>query len=396
MSKTIYLAAVLALVLSCSPKRTGPGGDDDDTGSNGNGSNGLNGSACASDMITAEAIPLDIYIELDQSSSMADDSKWTSVTSALGTFVDQPGLDGMSVGLGYFAIETPPPVCATTSCMSSTDCGSAACGPCFQVDPTMPGSCLGAIAASLGGGGDSCSAADYETPSVEIAPLPGVAVAITNSISMHSPTTGTPTVQALQGALQHATMWASAHAGDAVVVVLATDGEPDDSCTPEDVPSVESVAMQGVNGSPSIRTFVIGVDDGTNLSDLNGIAAAGGTTSAYIVNAGGSAQQQFLDALNQIRHSVLGCTYQIPLPTSGTPDYQAVNVVYTPGNGGPPQTFPYVGTQAMCPAVPGNGWYYDNPTNPTQIILCSPTCSTVEADTAGSVAIALGCATVIE
>jgi len=260
--------------------------------------------------------------------------------------------------------------------------------------PNEPGACSGAFGQL--GGGDSCNAADYATPSVEIAPLPGVASAITASIGMHSPSTNTPTVQALQGALQHATGWATQHAGDAVVVVLATDGEPSDDCMPEDVPSVESVAMMGKNGSPSIRTFVIGVDDGTNLSDLNGIAAAGGTGSAYIVNAGSGAGQAFLDALNAIRHSVLGCTYQIPLPSNGDmPDFQAVNVVYTPGNGGSPETFPYVGSQAQCPAT-GNAWYYDNPTNPTQIILCSATCSTVEADTAGSVAIALGCATVIQ
>jgi len=388
MSRSIYFAATLALVLSCSPKRTGPGDDDDGNGSN--GSNGLNGSACASDMVTAQAIPLDIYIELDQSTSMGDSNKWTSVTGALASFVQQPASAGMSVGLGYFAVETPPPTCSTTSCTTSGDCGSAACGPCIA------NACVGAIAAGLGGGGDSCNAADYATPSVEIAALPGVAGAITSSIAMHSPTTGTPTVQALQGALQHATGWAMQHAGDAVVVVLATDGEPSDNCMPEDVPSVESVATMGKNGSPSIRTFVIGVDDGTNLSDLNGIAAAGGTGSAYIVNAGSGAGQAFLDALNAIRHSVLGCTYQIPLPSNGDmPDFQAVNVVYTPGNGGSPETFPYVGSQAQCPAT-GNAWYYDNPTNPTQIILCSATCSTVEADTAGSVAIALGCATVIQ
>jgi hypothetical protein len=91
---------------------------------------------------------------------------------------------------------------------------------------------------------------------------------------------------------------------------------------------------------------------------------------------------------------VLGCTYEIPLPSSGTPDYQEVNVIYTPGNGSP-QTIPNVADAAACPAT-GNAWYYDNPANPTQIILCTATCSVVEADTAGSVAIQLGCQTVIQ
>jgi hypothetical protein len=318
---------------------------------------------------------------------MSDNGKWGSVTNALETFVQQPNLDGMSIGLGYFAVETPPPVCATTSCTTNADCGSAACGPCFG------NACVGAVAAGLGGGGDSCNVADYTTPSVEIAPLPGVAGAIVSSIGMHSPTTGTPTVQALQGAIQHAQSWANMHAGDAVVVVLATDGEPSDNCTPEDISSVEGVATAGRMSSPGIRTFVIGV--GGDLANLNGIAAAGGTGSAFLVDTSANAQQQFLDALNAIRHAVLGCTYQIPLPTMGNPDFQAVNVIYTPGGGGMPQTLPYVGSQAQCPAT-GNGWYYDNAANPTQIILCSATCSVVAADTAGSVSIELGCATVIQ
>ncbi|HEY3806920.1 MAG TPA: vWA domain-containing protein [Kofleriaceae bacterium] len=391
MSKAIYVVATLALVLSCSPSRRGPGSGDDDDG-NGGGDAGNNiGSSCASDTITAQQIPLDIYIELDQSSSMSDDNKWSSVTSAIGQFVGQSGLDGVSIGLGYFAVQAPPPTCSTLTCTTNTDCGSAACGPCFTLG-SGAGECLGAYEALLGGA-DSCSAADYETPAVEFAPLPGVAGAITSSMTQHSPTTGTPTVQALTGALAHATSWANQHAGDAVVVVLATDGEPDDSCTPEDVPGVEAVATMGYAASPSIPTFVIGVGD--DLSDLDGIAAAGGTGSAFLVDTNANVLQQFLDAMNAIRHSVLGCTYQIPVPSSGMPDYQEVNVVYTPGGGGMPETIPNVADAAHCPAS-GNAWYYNNAANPTQIILCSATCGVVTADTAGSVGIQLGCSTVIE
>jgi hypothetical protein len=208
-------------------------------------------------------------------------------------------------------------------------------------------------------------------------------------MAMHGPSTATPTVQALEGAIQHAQSWAATHAGDAVVVVLATDGVPEDLCTPESVPDVESVATLGRMTAPGIRTFVIGV--GSELASLDGIAAAGGTGSAYLVDTSANANQQFLDALDAIHHSALGCTYQIPVAANVT----AVNVIYTPGGGGPAQTLPYVGSQAQCPAT-GNGWYYDNAANPTQIILCSATCSVVAADTAGSVAIELGCATVIQ
>jgi len=195
----------------------------------------------------------------------------------------------------------------------------------------------------------------------------------------------------LQGAIDHASAWATNHAGDAVVAVLATDGDPTECDTT--LADINAIAAAGVAATPKILTFVIGV--GSDLSNLNGIAAAGGTTSAFLVDTGGNVNQQFLDAMNAIRHAALGCTYQIPLPTDGsTPNFQEVNVEYTPGSGSQ-QTIPYVTDQGSCPSS-GNAWYYDNAANPTQIILCSATCGTIEADTAGQVNITLGCATIIQ
>ena len=49
---------------------------------------------------------------------------------------------------------------------------------------------------------------------------------------------------------------------------------------------------------------------------------------------------------------------------------------------------------ASCPAS-GDGWYYDNPAAPTQIILCPSTCTAVEGDMTGEVDVTLGCTTVI-
>ena len=336
-------------------------------------------------MVKADQVPLDLFIMLDQSGSMSDSvagggTKWQSVTSALDTFVQQPGLDGVSVGLQYFGVPPGGGTCSVLACNTDADCGASACGPCVS------NLCLG----YFGSASDSCTASDYATPAVEIAPLPGVASQITTSISMHSPTTGTPTSAALQGAIDHAKAWSTAHAGDAVVAVFATDGDPSECDT--DLGHINAIAAAGANAMPKILTFVIGV--GSSLSALNGIAAAGGTMQAFLVDTGGNVNQQFLDAMNQIRHSALGCVYQIPAPSSGgTPDYMEVNVVYTP-SGGSPETFPYVGSQANCPAS-GNGWYYNDANNPTQIILCTSTCGVVQADSMGEVDITLGCQTQI-
>lgn len=90
----------------------------------------------------------------------------------------------------------------------------------------------------------------------------------------------------------------------------------------------------------------------------------------------------------------LPCTFAIPTPPDGmTIDPTQVNFVYTP-TGGAPTTIPNVGSMAAC----GNaqGWYYDNPAMPTQIIVCPSTCTALEGDPTGGVSVAFGCATVID
>jgi hypothetical protein len=243
--------------------------------------------------------------------------------------------------------------------------------------------CLG------GGGGDSCTSADYAKPEVAIAPLPGVASAIVASLGAHSPTTGTPTSAALQGAIDYAKTWSTSHPGDVVIDVFATDGDPEECDT--NLTDIDAIAAAGANGTPKILTFVIGV--GSSLTNLNGIAAAGGTTSAFLVDTNGNANQQFLNALNQIRGTALVCNYAIPLPTTGNPDYNNVTVTYHPSSGGT-KTIPHVMDMAMCPAS-GDGWYYDNNASPMSIILCKPTCSTVTADQTGEVDIYTPCTVVV-
>jgi hypothetical protein len=89
----------------------------------------------------------------------------------------------------------------------------------------------------------------------------------------------------------------------------------------------------------------------------------------------------------------LPCVYDIPDPGMGMEiDPGAVNFIYTP-SGGSPQTIPNVGDMNGCT---GQGWYYDNPAAPTQIITCPATCNTLTGDPTGSVEVAFGCATVID
>jgi hypothetical protein len=314
-------------------------------------------AACASATSKATLQTLDMYVMLDQSGSMSDkaggDTKWQQVTSALQAFVSQPQLAGVGVGIQYFGL-----------------------GP-------------GGLPS---GGPSSCDAADYRVAEVEIAPLPGVAHAIIASMGAHSPATDTPTMPALQGAIDHATAWQQAHSDHVTVVVFATDGEPQSSCD-DNLADIDGVAAAGASSAQKILTFVIGV--GTSLSNLDGMAQAGGTGQAYLVDTGANAQQQFLDALNKIRGQALGCVYAIPLPEAGVAiDPGMVNVRYTPGDGSAPVTLPKVSGAGACPPS-GDAWYYDDAAAPTKIVLCDTSCKRISGDATATVDIVTGCATVV-
>jgi hypothetical protein len=349
----------------------GTGSISNGTGSNTGGSSGTFsgtgtgtgtgvGGGCATTTQQAQKIPLDMYIMLDQSGSMdlsvGNGTRWDAVTSALKTFIQQPQSAGLGVGIQFFGV-----------------------GP-----DTF---------------NDSCTASDYANPltpdgngqpGVEIATLPGNATALVNAINAHSPNTLTPTSAALQGLVDHAAAWQQAHPDHVVVAVFATDGDPTECDTNQS--NINAIAAAAFAGPQKIKTFVIGV--GSSLTALNGIASAGGTNMAYLVDTNPQASQAFLMALNAIQGSSLACNYIIPPPPMGQqPDYGALNVEYTPGGGGQPVLIPNVANQAACPAN-GNAWYYDNPAAPTQIIFCNATCNTLKQDTMGQIHIVLGCKTV--
>jgi hypothetical protein len=89
-----------------------------------------------------------------------------------------------------------------------------------------------------------------------------------------------------------------------------------------------------------------------------------------------------------VERSVLPCQYDIPTPGGEFEqiDPEEVNVLYTPA-GGAAQTLPNVLDSAACL---GREWYYDDPFNPTRVILCPQACG----DQDGTIDIEFGCDTV--
>jgi len=338
----------------------------------GGGTGGTGGSfdACAGAVYAAEGIPLDMLILLDQSGSMTNaegtSTRWDLVTNALRTFVEAPESAGIGVGIQYFPYPGPQVTCIATN--NPPGCS------CTGICPGL--SCLCFYSAG------SCDVATYAVPDVPIQPLPGVAPDIVASLANHAPSGGTPTTPALQGAMQYATSYAATQPSHKVIVVLATDGAPNDCSST--VTTVADVAAAGVASNPPIQTFVIGIGD---IANLDTIAQAGGTTRAFLVDAA-TAGQGLLNAMNTIRGSVASCSLQIPTPTGGgVIDFSRAELRYAPA-GGATEVVPRVTSAAECNSTTG-GWHYDNPSQPGAIELCPATCDRIRAG--GSLSVAVAC-----
>ncbi|MBK6691118.1 MAG: VWA domain-containing protein [Myxococcales bacterium] len=426
---------------------TGTGEGPDPFGPGGDGGTVIGGgelpNQCAADMQEAQQLPLDLYMMVDSSGSMADKTaggttKWADVQTALKAFVDDPASAGLGVGLEFFPslVAGVPEDCETDSactpaggscwyrracksksstqfvfCATDADCGAVA-GDCQDL-----GVCLGLIAS---GGGcfsdndclvlstcskpvkgycknrDSCAVADYASPSAAIGTLPGAAGNLKSLLTARGVSGLTPTGPALEGAIKGAKDHKAANPTHSVAVVLATDGFPTE-CSVTDIPSIANTAGAGFGAG--IKTFVIGVftkdEEAQAKTNLNQIAAKGGSGAAFVINTGQNVSQAFVQALNTIRGAALPCDYKLPVPASGKPDYSKVNVQYTSGTGQKTTIF-YVADAASCDPTSG-GWYYDTKPpagTPTKVIVCPKTCEGFKADPKAKVDIVQGCETV--
>jgi len=98
----------------------------------------------------------------------------------------------------------------------------------------------------------------------------------------------------------------------------------------------------------------------------------------------------FKDIATSIVNS-LACDLATPgASDAGVLDWSKVKLQYTPGAGGAgPATFQQVPGKASCGAV--DGFYYDDPKNPTKVTLCPASCSAVSTDKGAKLELLLGC-----
>jgi len=303
------------------------------------------GDGCVSLTAEAEIVPLDMVILLDRSGSMSTSDKWGSAVTAIKGFADTPGVFGMGLGLQYF----PPK------------------------------------------SGDECLPQTYQVLDVPLALLPGNASPIKISLLNTSPTGQTPMRSALEGVIGYMKSYVTQNPTHEGVVILVTDGDPG-GCTSNTVSTVAQVAMDGATVDPKVRTFVVGMT-GATFASLDTIAAAGGTTKSFNVGSGTGSSQALIAALDKIRASALACEYILPVPkpSEGQLDTESVEVVFTPGLNDPPVSIQKVTDPSLCGDISG-GFYYDDPSAPTRIVLCPASCDLIKGGSqSATVKVVLGC-----
>jgi hypothetical protein len=306
---------------------------------------------CVGNDFEGESVPLDIYVMFDTSGSMLNDvggmTRLKAVQDAATAFLRDPASRGIGVGIGYFGTQ---PI------------GSTSCEPSAYAQP------------------DVAVSTDHE--------------AVIASLAARMPTGETPTGAALRAACSYARDEKAAHPERALVILLMTDGKPEapvscaaGTCCPTLDDAVQATADCAA-GSRGIATYVLGV--GPELDNLNQIAAAGKTHSAYLVGDQ-NVTANVLSALNAIRgDAAIPCELSIPRPSDGSAlDYSRVNLVYST-SGCDFQAAYYVDSAASCDTA--GGWYYDDPNAPRAVELCPATCDDVSIPGA-SLRFSVGCAT---
>lgn len=321
----------------------GFGGGDTDGGNNNSSGN----VACAAQESAAERKPVKLLIALDQSGSMGgneNNQKWVPVTTALKAFLTESRSSGIAASMRLFP----------TSGQNDT--------PAFK-----------------------CTPENYSVPNVPMTDLPNAAPfsakLVANPSFKH-----TPTRAVLRATVADAKVVAAANPNAKVAIVLITDGAPA-GC--EDTPmgnDIDDVANEVKGTKATIPTYVIGVGA---VSNLNKVAQAGGPRDAFIValNDPSATQQQFFDAIDEIRGASISCEVTIPSPPTGqTLDPTKVNVNYTPTG----KAAQALGYDEKCA---GDGWHYDDKNAPKQVVLCPSTCAIAKADPTAKLALEFGCET---
>ena len=177
----------------------------------------------------------------------------------------------------------------------------------------------------------------------------------------------TPSVPALQGAVNACKARKLGQPGRTCVVVFVTDGEPTE-CDPNGQAAMTTLgAIAADSWANGIAVHGIAFPNMTSVGTqlLNYVAQQGGTVAPTTVYSAA----QLTTLLQTIQGSTVSCSFAKPPGTVDT-------VSFAPTNG-PAIALPRVPDASQCA---GDAYYFDNNANPTQLLMCPATCQKLKAD----------------
>ncbi|HVW26342.1 MAG TPA: vWA domain-containing protein [Polyangiaceae bacterium] len=239
-----------------------------------------------------------------------------------------------------------------------------------------------------------CSSDSYTKPDVPMTALPsgvfGDAIDAVTPKTMSDWRGGTPTLAVVQGTYAFVAPLAKADTGSKYALLLVTDGYPEGCSSDDDKIDTVVAAVKGF--ANELPTYVIGISNPPGgpdtVTNLNDIAAAGGTDRAFIIQTGDptATVKAFQDAVSSIQMSQLSCDFEIPPPPAGQSfDPTRANVTYASGD-----TERALDYDASCKS--DSAWRFDDETAPKRMILCDATCAQVRADPGAVLRVDFGCA----
>lgn len=143
-----------------------------------------------------------------------------------------------------------------------------------------------------------------------------------------------------------------------------------------------------ISSSEACCTYAAPDGEGVQYRDL--VEATGGVAADLCEQDFDPVFQQFAESV--IAHSELNCEWSIPAPPAGeelNPDL--VNVEFTSGDSS--TDFGYVSSPDECGDL-DHAWYYDDPRDPKQVLVCPKTCDYIRSAPVPRLAVTFGCETV--
>ncbi|HWP06925.1 MAG TPA: vWA domain-containing protein [Polyangiaceae bacterium] len=311
------------------------------------GAGGDDSTLCATVSTGAELEPVYLAFAFDVSGSMGNEGeawydptlKWDPAVEATRSFLEDKGSTGLFASLTAFPINDDE---ESERCKS--DKYIAPVVPMTSLPSTKFGEALDTIRATYWGN-------------------------------------GTPTRPVLDGVMDFIDSYRPDHPGH-YAIVLVTDGYPQ-QC--DDINTIQTAEDSVRAHADEVPTYVIGVknppimdDEGNSppdtVSNLNGIADAGGTDSAFIIDTGDpqKTRTDFLKAVDAIRGSAISCSLDVPKAPDGR-TFLKDHVVVSTTEGDETTDLTY---DEECKA--NGAWHYDSTDKPTQVILCPDTCTELQ------------------